>query len=132
MGGVDLFDQMSGSYSYPHKVQKWYQAIYHFMKEAALVNARTLYIKDNLGTKKFKDGANFRRSVAEALCDSLPTNKFVKIGRRSTDTLESKEARLKDRHFPMRFEDIRHKPNCVVCSNSTAHPGRRQTSFACM
>ena len=36
MGGVDCFDQRLGSYSYPHKNQKWYQAIYHRLVSTAI------------------------------------------------------------------------------------------------
>ena len=44
MGGVDIFDQKCANYNYPHRVKKWYMALFHFMKEAALVNAYILYM----------------------------------------------------------------------------------------
>ena len=37
MNGVDRFDQYCSYYNFPHKSQKWYQVVYHFIKEAALV-----------------------------------------------------------------------------------------------
>ena len=43
MAEVDLYDQMLGSYSYPHKVQKRYHAIFHNLMETALVNEYIVY-----------------------------------------------------------------------------------------
>ena len=101
------------------------------MKEAALVNAYILYMAHH-PTSKMK-AAEFRRQVAEKLCDSVPKNKFHNRGRHSNEPLEETESRLKERHFPMQFENPRtYRPNCVVCSNSTSHQSRRQTNFGCM
>ena len=43
MGGVDLTDQLLGTYAYPHKVTKWYHALYHRLREVALTNGYILY-----------------------------------------------------------------------------------------
>ena len=43
MAGVDLYDQILGSYSYPHKKQKQYHAIFHNLMETALVNEYIVY-----------------------------------------------------------------------------------------
>ncbi|XP_067934983.1 piggyBac transposable element-derived protein 4-like [Watersipora subatra] len=72
MGGVDLFDQKCATHQYPHKVKKWYHAIYHFLKEAALVNAFILYQLDN--PHSLLGAAAFRRKVAQALCSTLLSN----------------------------------------------------------
>ena len=47
MGGVDRFDQLLSYHPYPHKVQKWYHVLFHYMKEAALVNSFILYNATN-------------------------------------------------------------------------------------
>ena len=43
MGGVDLTDMMLGTYAYPHKVSKWYHAVYHHLREVALTNGYIIY-----------------------------------------------------------------------------------------
>lgn len=47
MASVDHLDQMLGSYQYPHKCLKWYQAIYHRKREVVIVNAYIIYRKAN-------------------------------------------------------------------------------------
>mgnify|MGYP001796281652 CR=1 FL=1 len=39
MGGVDILDQKLGTFALPHKSSKWYFAIYHRIREVAMVNA---------------------------------------------------------------------------------------------
>lgn len=128
MGGVDLFDQKCASYVYPHKCQKWYQALFHFIKEAALVNAYILFQTDNPKSKL--SSADFRRRVAESLVGALPKKRANPNGRLSIDS-HTNETRFTGRHFPIAYEDPKYRPNCVVCSESAAHPKRRQTHFGC-
>jgi hypothetical protein len=129
MGGVDLFHQKYASYNYKHICRKWYHAIYHFIKEAALVNSYILYQAENPESKM--DAPAFRRQVADKLCASIPNNVMANRGRRSIDNFEDIEERLKGRHFAMMYEDPKYKPNCLVCSESTAHPKRKQTRYGC-
>jgi hypothetical protein len=98
MGGVDSFDQKASYYTYPHKFQKWYQAVYQFAKDAALVNAYILYQADNPNSNL--TSAGLRKAVAEKLCEAIPRNVNANKGRHSLDNSESTEARLKERHFP--------------------------------
>jgi hypothetical protein len=130
MGGVDLFDQKCVSHQYPHKVQKWYHALFHFMKEMALVNSYILYQADT-PVRPILDAANFRRQVAEKLVSALPRNTAAKRGRQSNTTPEDLEARLTERHFPIQFVDPKYKPNCVVCSETPRNPKRKQTRYGC-
>ena len=51
MGGVDTFDQLCSTYPFNRKTKKWYQTIYHFIIEAALVNSRICYNIQNPGKK---------------------------------------------------------------------------------
>ena len=51
MAGVDRFDQMVGTYQYPHKCMKWYHTIYHRVIEVALVNGYIIYKKANTNNK---------------------------------------------------------------------------------
>ena len=122
MGGVDLFDQLSTTYHFRHKVQRWYHALWHFIKEAALVNSYILYTKENPNTTL--TSAGFRRQVAKSLCRSLPGNSNAKKGRYSLDDLETTEPRLKERHFIYKFPEPS-KRNCVVCSES------KRSKFGC-
>lgn len=130
MGGVDLFDQLCANLPFPHKCQKWYHAIYHFIKEAALVNSYILYKAVNVNTNISQ--ARFRESVAEKLISFQPKKESNNCGRRSSTSESDNPPRLFERHFPMKFEDANYKPDCVVCSKSAINPKRKQTRFGCM
>ena len=65
MGGVDLFDQLCSTLPFPHKCQKWYHTIYHFVKEVALVNGYILFRSVNPNSTI--DQVKFREQVAEKL-----------------------------------------------------------------
>ena len=51
MGGVDTMDQLMGTYCYPHKVSKWYHAVYQRVREVALVNGYMIYCQAHEGQK---------------------------------------------------------------------------------
>lgn len=125
MGGVDLFDQRCSTYPYPHKVKKWYHAIYHFTVEAALVNAYLLYMASNPNSKL--TSAKFRREVGHKLCASAPKNSSSNLGHSAA----ANHSRLQGRHFPMMYENPKYKPNCTVCSYTTGQPKRKQTRYGC-
>ena len=43
MGEVDIMDQRLGTYAFLHKNTKWFSAIYHRLREFALINGYTVY-----------------------------------------------------------------------------------------
>lgn len=129
MGGVDLFDQKCASYPYPHKVKKWYHAIFHFIKEAALVNSYILYSLANPASKL--SHSMFRRQIAEKLCDQIPKNLYVAKGRKSATQGDELDSRLTERHFSMMYESPSYKPDCVVCSKRGVNQKRKQTRYGC-
>ena len=71
MAGVDLYDQMLESYSYPHKVQKWYHAIFHNIMETALVNGYIVYRESHEEADKIFSAVNFQKSVIDGLLENF-------------------------------------------------------------
>jgi len=65
MEGVDHLDQMLGSYAYPHRATKWYQTLYHRVREIALTNGYILYKQDH--TDNSVTTAKFREFPVDAL-----------------------------------------------------------------
>ena len=60
MKGVDLFNQSSSYYSFPHKSLKWYRPIFNWLMEIAIINSFKLYkhiIDDDLSL------LNYRRAI---------------------------------------------------------------------
>lgn len=119
MGGVDLFDQKLGSYSFPHKSSKWYMTVFHRLREVALTNAYVVYREDpnnKLSTK------SFREQVIEGLLNGY-TNPSARRGRPSATDADS---RLTERHFVGEYEDKKFRPDCAVCSSRTAPGWKRK------
>ena len=73
MAGVDLYDQMLGSYSDPHKVQKWYYAIFHNTMETALLN---VYCKSHEEADENLSVVNFQKSVIDGLLENFDRKLF--------------------------------------------------------
>lgn len=137
MGGVDLFDQYCSTYPYGRKSMKWYQTIWHFLIEVALVNGCISYNfvnPNNTVTHK-----KFREIVIDGLIVNYKKLSIHKRAGRKISTGNAGIDRLCGRHFPTQFEDKSHKPNCVVCSimpSSCKKKGkgickRKQTTFYC-
>jgi phage shock protein PspC (stress-responsive transcriptional regulator) len=125
MGGVDLFDQLSHYYKYDRRVIRWYQVLYHFVVQAAMVNAYILY--KQTFPNSTKSSAMFRREVGTGLCSSL-----VARSRSLQPPVDGALLRLnKQIHFPGQFDDRKYKPDCVVCSNGVAKGKRVQTTYCC-
>ena len=112
MAGVDRLDQMLGTYAYGHKSTKWYQTIYHRVREIALVNGYILYKQSN--NEQFMPAANFRKKVVDGLLSEYVAVPTVQRGRPSAKQVPD---RLTERHFPASYEDKKYKPDCIVCSN---------------
>ena len=55
MGGVDVFDSLSKTYHFLRKTYKWYQVIWQFLIQTAIVNARIAYIIQNPRSAKKND-----------------------------------------------------------------------------
>lgn len=135
MGGVDRFDQYCSTYPYSRRSRKWYQTIWHFIIEVALVNGCIAYnIQNPSSTCSHRE---FRERVIDGLvCGYKKLSTHKRKGRRIS--IASNE-RLVGRHFPTQFTDKSHKPNCVVCSimpSSCKKKGkgackRKQTTFYC-
>ena len=106
MGGVDLFDQLCATLPFPYKCQKLYHAIYHFIKEAALVNSYILYKAVNVNSNM--NQARFRETVAGKLISFQPMNENANYGRRSSASESDNPPRLYERHFPMKI------PGCLL------------------
>lgn len=124
MGGVDRFDQMLGTYQYPHKSLKWYHTLYHRARETALVNGYIIYKKASDENKD--DPQKFRQAVIDGLLEHW-TCPRKRVGRPSIAPLP---LRMTGKHFPNKYEDKKYKPDCEVCSDRKAGC-RRQTSFCC-
>lgn len=127
MGGVDTFDQL-GSYSnYPHRSYKWYQVIYHFCIEAALVNG-FIFCKNNdpkLTQRKF------RLAVIDSLLETGAYAPHVQARRTSfVSPNVDPPLRLNTRCFLAKFENPKHKPDCRACSDRKSG-NRHQTSWYC-
>ncbi|XP_068221401.1 piggyBac transposable element-derived protein 4-like [Palaemon carinicauda] len=109
MGGVDLFDQFCSTYPFNHRSKKWYQTLWHFVIEVALVNSKISY---NLQNRKKLTQVVFRQEVIKGLLEGYNTkprrNNVVR------DLVENK--RLGERHFIAQYENKKYLPNCSVCS----------------
>ena len=73
MAGVDRFDQMLGTYQYPHKSVKWYHTLYHRARETALVNAYIVYRK--VDKQNILDPQRFRQHVINGLLEHWHSNR---------------------------------------------------------
>lgn len=127
MGGVDTMDQLLGSYCYPHKVSKWYHAVYQRVREVALTNGYILYSQANAGKgEKILSAKNFREEVIDGLLEGFEST----TRQRQAET--PRPSRLTERHFPQFNEGSKHRPECIVCSSRTK-PGwkRVQTRWQC-
>ena len=89
-----------GSYAYSHKSLKWYQAVYHRIREIALCNGYILHKLDN--AEKCLDAARFWKEVVDGLiCEYVPTAQPMR-GRPSSKPLPD---RMTERHFAATYED---------------------------
>lgn len=69
MGGVDSFAQLCATYAFDRKSNKWYQAIWHFLIEVALVNGCICYNIQNPNNKLSQ--WKFREKAIESLLDGF-------------------------------------------------------------
>ena len=127
MGGVDRFDQLGSYYKFPHRSYKWYQVIYHFCIEAALVNG---FIFQKKANSKYSQ-RQFRLEVIDSLLEKSSYTPHVQARRKSVVTPNVDPAmRLKTRCFISKYENPKYKPDCRVCSDrSKGH--RKQTRYFC-
>ena len=126
MAGVDRMDQLLGSYAYPHKSQKWYQPIYHRVREIALVNGYIIYKLDkSTRNERILPPETFREQVI----DGLLTN-WNMTQRKGRPSLQPEDNRLTQRHFPGKYEDAKYFPDCIVCSERK-NKKRKQTHYYC-
>lgn len=133
MEGVDKFDQLCSTYPYKRKSQKWYQPIWHFIVEAALVNSNICYNIQNPTAKL--DKKKLREKIINTLLEGYKGSKTQRRGRYSNPM----ESRLTERHFPAQYVDKNHKPQCIVCSilpknclkKGKGECKRKQTTYFC-
>ena len=132
MGGVDRFDQLCSTYPFGRKNKKWYQTLWHFVIETALINGLICYNIQN-PNKKLQPRV-FRQHVIDGLVKGLSRRtKIRSLGSNPTNS------RLTERHFPSQISDKGKKPNCVVCSilpskcksKGKGECKRKQTTYFC-
>lgn len=123
MSGVDRLDQMLGSYAYCHKSVKWYQTVYHRIREIALTNGHILHKLDKDKGANCVDGAVFRKQVVNGLL-----SEYVPVASRprGRPSMEPVPNRLQERHFPASYEDKKYKPDCEVCSSRDRQNGKKR------
>ena len=126
MNGVDALDQKLGSYSYPHKCVKWYMTIYHRYREVALVNGYILYRKSLPENVRPMSAVSFREQVIDGLLEG----REIGASKKGRPSLTEKPDRLTGRHFPAQYNNPKHRPECVVCSDRM-NKSRVQTKFYC-
>lgn len=133
MGGVNLFYQLCSTYPFNRRSRKWYQALWHFIIEVALINSHICYNIQN-PTKKLNQRA-FRKKVVTGMLEGHSLNH----SRRCRRNEEPLETRLTERHFISHSEDKKMKPNCIVCTilpSQCSKKGkgackRKQTTYFC-
>ena len=124
MAGVDRFDQIVGTYQYPHKSLKWYHTLYHRVRETALVNGYIIYKKAE------KNNTLTPQKFCQHVIDGLLAHWHSSKKRAGRPSITPLPQRMTGQHFPHKFEDKKHKPDCEVCSDRKKGR-RRQTSFCC-
>ena len=139
MGGVDHFDHLCSSYDYDRKTMKWYQVIWHFIKEAALVNGRIHYnIQNKDKLKKTITSVQYRQKIITKLTEGFTRKQKKRAGRKSTGEVLN---RLVERHSMLDLslqKGSKYRPNCKVCSiinckrkGKEGACKRKQTRFLC-
>ncbi|XP_005096839.1 piggyBac transposable element-derived protein 4-like [Aplysia californica] len=124
MGGVDYFDQVTKNCEYPHRNCKWYHALYHFVKEVAMVNAFALY-------KAKQSKETFAKDFRNALIDQLVSPHMKNYQRARQARPNPAAPRLsaaESLHFPRKYTDPKHRPRCRVCAPANI---RAQTRHYC-
>lgn len=129
MNGVDVLDQKLGSYAYPHKSSKWYMTLFHRAREVALVNGYIIYSKSvPEGTKPVSP-----RVFRERVIDGLLEGHELRACKRGRPSVTEKPDRLTGGHFIGKYEDPKHRPECIVCSDQNTEGWRRvQTRHFCI
>ena len=94
------------------KSMKWYQVIWHFIKEVAMVNGRIIYNKQRPKEEQL-DTIKYREEVIRSLLSGFSRETPKRAGRKPTCELANRRI---ERHYPSEFEDKNHRPNCSVCS----------------
>lgn len=111
MGGVDLLDQRTKTYLYPHPSIKWYMRIFDMLMSVAIVNAHILY--------------------KQSATKPMPLDKFVMklvhsyIKFRSVKCPEQENQGLG--HYPF-IVDKQKRRECVICKESGK---RQQVYYSC-
>lgn len=126
MAGVDRMDQLLRSYAHPHKSQKWYQPIYHWVREIALVNGYILYKNDkSTREEQILPPEKFREKVIDGLLLNWSMTQ-----KKRRPSLQPEDSRLTQRHFPGKYDDAKYFPDCIVCSDRKNKKGNRLTFIA--
>ena len=139
MGGVDVFDSLSKTYHFLRKTYKWYQVIWQFLIQTAIVNARIAYIIQNPNQAKKMTAGVFRKEIINGLLEGFARTPPERRRGRKRKLEGPLDSRLKERHFPSK-EETKKKPDCAVCSirpnKCKGRKGKRnckrhQTTFKC-
>ena len=93
MAGVDLLDQLIGSYQFPHKCFKWYHTLFHRAREIGLVNGYIFYCKASKSNKL--DPLWFRQNVITGLLEDWEPRHFKQGRPSNTQTPQ----RMTGQHF---------------------------------
>ena len=129
MAGVDIMDQKLETYAFPHKSSKWYFTIYHRIREVALVNGCITYTK---ATKEAGLEPMSQSKFREKVIESLLQNHDRPDTRRGRPNPPQVLSRLNERHFIGKFNYLKYKPDCIVCSDRKKTGWKRvQTNYKC-
>ena len=121
MGGVDTMNQLLGTYCFLHKQTKWYQTVFHRVREVALTNTYIVYSKS---VDKPVSPQCFREQVIIGLLDG-----FLPGVARAPQNATPKPVRLTERHF---LGTAKGQPDCTVCSSRIKECWKRiQTKWLC-
>ena len=127
MGGVDLLDQKLGTFAYPHKSAKWYNVVYHRLREVAPINAYIVYCANTTDGTVMSQKV-FREKIISGLVEDW-VNPSIRRGRPS---ISERSARLIQRHFVSQYDNKKYRPDCIVCSSRTLPRWQRhQTNYKC-
>ena len=116
MRGVDLFNQVSSYYSFPHRGVKWYRSIINWLMEVAINNSYKLY------KKVFKDGhtlLDYRKSIIKNWQKDYIEN-----------TAKNSRLDIEEEQDVCRMGISKSKGDCDICSDRVVE--RKVTSYVCL
>jgi hypothetical protein len=129
MGGVDLADHYTTTYSFARRTSKWWRKLFFWLLDVSVVNSFILYNmkRKELGQNTVKQKA-FRKSLITELVGDVRNAQGRKRGRPSST---DKEERLNGKPHFIYSNQKSNSKDCAVCSDRKVKGGRRETVFYC-